>query len=142
MKQFFIFAFLMSISASVIGQVYVNPKYTNKGNPHIKLIKITITNKYTIMEFTHKNPYEYGGWANISPDSFIRTEKGEKLKLQKVKNIPVAHYRHRYGKKGEVLKFKLYFPPINPTTKSIDIVEFEGSKQAFNIYKIKLTPMA
>lgn len=141
-KQLFTFAFLIGIAASVFGQVYVNPKYTRKSNPHIEVLKITITDKYTIVEFKHTNPYEYGGYCNIFPETVIRTDKGKKFKLQKVKNIPVAPYRHNYDKKGESLRFKLYFPPINPATKSIDIVEFEGNRQAFNIYKIKLKPMA
>lgn len=142
MKRVFIFTLLITISTSIFGQVYINPQYAKKSNSHIELLKITITDKYTIVEFSHENPYEYGGYANIFPETVIKTNKGEAFKLQKVKGIPVAPYRHNYRTKGEVLRFKLYFPPINPTTKSLDIIELDGSNEAFNVYKIKLKPMA
>ncbi|MFK7948408.1 MAG: hypothetical protein AB8G11_12530 [Saprospiraceae bacterium] len=142
MKKLFVFAFLISISVTCFAQVYTNPEYNGKSNSHIEILKVTITDKYTIVEFRHENPYEYGGYVNIFPQTCIRTNKGEKFKLQKVKNIPVAPYRHHFYKKGEVLRFKLFFPSINPSTKSIDIIESEGDSRAFNFYKIKLTPMA
>lgn len=142
MKKLSIIAVLFSLSTSIFGQVYTSPEYARKSNPHMEVVKIIITDKYTVVEFKHTNPYEVGGYANIFPETVIRTNKGQTFKLQKVKNIPVAPYRHNYRKKGEVLRFKLYFPPINPSTKSIDIIESEGNKQAFNVYKIKLIPMA
>lgn len=145
MNKLFITIFLlMSISVSeMMGQVYTHPTCEKKSNPNTKILKITITDDYTIVEIEHKNTFGSGGWANISPETAIRIpKKSEKLKLIKAKGIPISPNRHYYKSQSEVLKFKLYFPPINPGTKTLDVIEYEGSGKAFNFYGIKLKPMA
>lgn len=127
------------------GQVYTDLTYDGKGNPHLEITKITITDKYTIVDFIHYNPYAYGGWTHIMPNTFIRTpQTKEKLTLIKAQGIPIAPHRHIYKKVGETLRFRLYFPPINPSTEKLDIIESEGinTDKAFNFYKVRLKPIA
>jgi uncharacterized protein YxeA len=142
MKKAIILLFFIIFSITTQGQVYPTPKYNSRSNPHVELLKITVTDDYTIVEFEHTNPFE-GGWATAMPETFIRVSKTkEKLQLLKTSNIPVYPAQHDYKKAGEKLRYKLYFPPINPSTPYIDIIEIEGENKAFNFYKVHLKPVA
>ena len=56
MRHLIIIVALLSVVNVVSGQIYIKPKYAKRGNPHIQLEKITITDNYTIVEITHTNP--------------------------------------------------------------------------------------
>ncbi len=136
-----IFIFLFSIN-SIFCQSYNRPEYEGKSIDEIEILKITITDKYTIVECIHTNRYKLG-WATAMPKTFIRVSgKTKKYQLLKTSRIPIFPKKHHYNKIGEKLRYKLYFPPINPNVKYLDIIEIEGSNKAFNFYKIKLKPIA
>lgn len=125
-------------------QVYNHPTYARKSDNEIEIIRIQITNKYTIVELVHTNPFFSGGWANITPTAFIRLPKiGKQLKLIKATGIPIRPKQYNYKKQGEKLYFRLYFPPVNPSTEYLDIIELEGAdmNKAFNFYRVKLVPI-
>ena len=135
--------FVGFVTVAAHGQVYIRPKYANKSMREIELLRITITEDYTIVECRHSSRYGAGGWAAAMPDTFIRiTGTNKRLKLIKAVGIPTYPDRHYYREKGEYLQYKLLFPPISPNTPLLDIIEIENSDKAFNFLKVQLTPIA
>jgi hypothetical protein len=127
---------------NTFGQVYNRPVYEGRSIKEIEILKITINDKYTIVECEHINMYGTG-WVTAMPNTFIRvSDKTQKYKLIKTYKIPVFPSKHYYKKVGEKLRYKLYFPPINPSVEYLDIIEIEGFDKAFNFYKVKLKPIA
>ena len=136
-----VFISLLTIQNS-FGQTYTRPVYEGRSISEIEILKITINDKYTIVECEHTNQYS-SGWAAAMPNTFIRvSDEVTKYELIKTYKIPVFPKKHHYYKVGDKLRYKLYFPPINPSVKYLDIIEIEGSSKAFNFYRIKLKPIA
>lgn len=135
------FIYCFSIQ-NTFGQVYNRPVYEGRSIKEIEILKITINDKYTIVECEHINMYGRG-WVTAMANTFIRVSgKTQKYELIKTYKIPVFPSKHYYKKIGEKLRYKLYFPPINPSVEYLDIIEIEGFDKAFNFYKIKLKPVA
>lgn len=141
--NFFLSLFVIFVfNQTVLGQEYVRPVYEGRSIKEIEILKITINDQYTIVECEHINNYGLG-WASAMPNTFIRVSGDtKKYELLKTHKIPVFPRKHYYEKVGEKLRYKLYFPPINPSVKYLDIIEIEGSDKAFNFYRIKLKPIA
>lgn len=135
-----LFSFCLAIIANA--QVYINPTYGAKSLKEVEITKIEITSKYTIVHFyfDSKDKYPYGGWIALSKNMYIKNAKTHKKHyLIKAGNIPILpkklDFKGRYKR-----KFKAYFPPINPATEMIHIIE--EATNGFNFYKIKLKPIA
>lgn len=127
---------------NTFGQVYNRPVYEGRSIKEIEILKITINDRYTIVECEHINMYSRG-FVTAMPNTFIRISgKAQKYELIKTYKIPVFPIKYYYKKVGEKLRYKLYFPPINPSVEYLDIIEIEGFDKAFNFYKVKLKPIA
>mgnify|MGYP001581244882 CR=1 FL=1 len=122
--------------------LYNLPEHKSVGRINPALLRIIITPAYTKIDFGYQTIryYEKGGWVRISKDTFIRIKAtGEKFTMTKSENIPVAPVRHNFKSTKDWLYFSLYFPPMPPKTKWIDIIEAEpGTPNDFNYHDIEL----
>ncbi|MFK7949996.1 MAG: hypothetical protein AB8G11_20570 [Saprospiraceae bacterium] len=135
-----LFSFCVAIITNA--QVYIKPTYGAKSLKEVEITKIEITNKYTIVHFyfDSKDKYPYGGWIALSKNMYIKNAKTHKKHyLIKSSNIPLMPKRLDFTGRYK-RKFKAYFPPINPATEMIHIIE--ETENGFNFYKIKLKPIA
>ena len=143
LKIFFTTFICLFLIQNIFSQEYIRPVYEGRSIKEIEILKITINNKYTIVECEHINIKGSSSWASAMPNTFIRVSgETKKYELLKTYKIPVFPQKHYYKKVGEKLRYKLYFPPINPNVKHLDIIEIENFDKAFNFYKIKLKPIA
>jgi hypothetical protein len=128
--------------AALSAQVYLNPEYGAKSFPQVEITRIEITKKYTIVSFyfDSQDQYQAGGWIALSKNMYIKDATTHKKHyLIKSENIPVLPEKLNF-KGNYQRRFKAYFPPINPTTKMVHIIE--EATNGFNFYKITLIPMA
>lgn len=143
MKKIFLIGLLLTaVSYFADAQVYVNPPYGVKSLKEVEITKIEITDKYTIVSFyfDSKDAYQYGGWIALSKNMYIKNAKTHKKHyLIKASNIPLLPKRLDFAGKYK-RAFKAYFPPINPGTKMIHIIE--EATNGFNFHHIKLKPIA
>lgn len=142
MKKFLFITLLFFTSSIVNAQVYINPTYGAKSLKEVEITKIEITSKYTIIHFyfDSKDKYPYGGWIALSKNMYIKNAKTHKKHyLIKSDNIPLLPNRLDFTGRYK-RRFKAYFPPINPATEMIHIIE--EATNGFNFYKIRLKPIA
>jgi hypothetical protein len=127
-------------------QVFNKPDYEVKKSPsELKLHKIEITKKYTICEISYiyeGNDSDDANYIYIIPDMHIIDVKtSEKFYVIKSENIPMYPKQYQFKKKGEVLRFKVYFPPIDP--KKIVLFHIvEEVDRGFKFFGIHLYPFA
>ena len=120
-----------------------NPSH-KRVNPHIHLMRITLTNKDTKVDFGYKAAEYYirGGWIKISPDTFIRPkDTQQKLILTNASNIPYGPEKLHFNSTIEWRYFSLYFPPIPDGVEMIDLIEKETKgidPTQSNFYDIRL----
>lgn len=113
----------------------------NTKNKQLEILRIRATEEYTIIDFFYhaSKIYDNGGWVQISGDSFIRRSNGgEKLKLIKAVNIPIAPNKHYFKSQNDTLAYTLYFPALPSGTLLFDIIEFEPNLcgNFFNFYSV------
>jgi hypothetical protein len=120
-----------------------NPKYKNF-DPHIQLMRITLTNLESKFDFGYRadDYYSRGGWIKISPDTFIRAiDHEKKYKLINATNIPYGPERYHFNSTIEWRYFSLFFPPLPDEITEIDLIENELRKEdstEFNFFNIRL----
>lgn len=118
------FCFLLFIATVSFGQVYEKPAAASQSHADLKIENIEITDTSTIISLSVTNQLQSGGWFCADNNIIIRDSKSSKeFKLTRSENIPVCPQKHEFTKKGEVLHFTLYFPPIEKNTKFIDLIE-------------------
>lgn len=109
-----------------------------------KVMRIEISEKFTIIDFVYHPPKYYGNghWVRVHKEIFIRPIGSDfKYTLVKAVNIPIAPNRHFFKSANEVLYFTLYFPALPKETSEIDIIESNSSKNIenwFNFYGVSL----
>lgn len=133
------------------GYIISNPLYKGE-NANIQLLRITVTNNETKVDFGYQATSYYinGGWIKISPKTFIRP-KGSQMKyiLTNATNIPYGPEKLHFNSSIEWRYFSLHFPPLpehldldtaEPVTlKVIDLIENDkGTENDFNFYGIRL----
>lgn len=65
------------------------------------------------------------GWMSISPTTYILAN-GHKYPITGARGIPFSPERYYFDDDEDSANFFLFFPVIPFTTKSIDLIEFEG----------------
>lgn len=107
-----------------------------------ELLRICNEDDLTRIDFIYRANalFVNGGWAQISPQSFIRPVGSDmKLMLVKAVNIPYAPNKHYFKSHTEILIYTLYFPRIPAGTLTIDIIEEETTDPMyFNFYNISI----
>lgn len=101
----------------------------------LSVTKIRIQDSQTIIDF------ECGG--KKTDDDFINIERsaviivdGKTYPMRKVGGIKIAPEKTLFNSPNESLSFKLFFPPINKSAKTMDFIESSSSK--WQIHDIKL----
>ena len=97
-----------------------------------RILKVTITNKETIIDMSNNNETSggYAQWMNIDKNTFIVID-GQEYKLQKAEGIAIAPNKTSFSRNGETKTFKLYFPAIPKGTTSFNLLESGESDWKF-----------
>jgi hypothetical protein len=123
-KTSIIVAILFFLSFHISGQIINFPNVGVKSHPTLTIEKIEYKPDAINILLSVKNESEQGGWFCADKNIYMQdllTHK--KYKLIKSENIPVCPESHQFKKAGEVLKFTLYFPPLEQDVKYIDLIE-------------------
>ena len=104
----------------VIERPYVD--FTRSENTRI--LKVTITDKETIIDMANNNETSggYAQWMNIDKNTSIVID-GQEYKLKKAEGIAIAPNKTNFTRNGETKTFKLYFPAIPKGTTSFNLLE-------------------
>jgi len=123
MKYYFLAALL--ISAIICkGQIYENPVAAQQSHADLKIEKIEISNENTIITLSITNQLQSGGWFCASENITLKNSKGDQeFKLLRSENIPICPQKYDFKRKGEILRFTLFFPPIDKNITFLDLIE-------------------
>jgi hypothetical protein len=115
-----------------------------KSHETLSIEKIEFTTEYTIISLSVENQTK-DGWFCADNKIYLQNSIGkERYELIKSENIPICPDKHSFKQIGEILRFTLYFSPIDPKLKYLDLVEdcdqscmyFKGIFLDFGINKI------
>ena len=122
-----IITLLIAIFISVFttfSQTIEYPVWTVKSHSNMDIEKIVLSNNETAIYLIVMSDLDIGAWFCADKNIYIySTLTKQKLNLSRKENIPECPQRHIFTKKGEVLRFTLFFPPLQPGTQNIDLVE-------------------
>jgi len=105
-------------------QVYENPVAAEQSHADLNIDKIEITNENTVIVLSITNQMQSGGWFCADDNIVLKNSKGNQVyKLIRSENIPICPQRYEFKRKGEILRFTLYFPPIDSNIKFLDLIE-------------------
>ena len=150
MKKIYTILFLIigciAYAPTAIAQTYDAPAYDSKKTPkQLRLIKVQITPKYTICEMLYTNLEQGKGMTNfiyIIADMHLYDIKTEqKYYVIKTENIPMFPGKYGFKNVGEALRFKVYFPRIDPKKTFIFHI-LEDVDRGFKFYNVRLVPIA
>ena len=127
-------------------QVFASPSYdVKKTTKELRLIKVQVTPKYTICDMLYTNLYNGQNVTNfiyIIPDMHIYDIKTQqKYYVIKSENIPMFPGKYGFKAPGEALRFKVYFPRIDPK-KTVIFHILEDVDRGFKFYNVSLLPVA
>ena len=113
------------------------PDYKELADDNIVIKRIILSDNQTIVEFsiTNKKNGTYFLWMNINKNTYININ-GTKYNLINAEGISIAPSKTYFYSEGQAKEFALYFPPIPKNTKTIDLIEPDGSNWIF--YNIQL----
>lgn len=114
------------------------PNSAMKSPETLVISSIEFSGGKTIVNMTVENRIEGGNFC-ADRNIFIIDQAGNRFKLIKAVNIPACPKTHNFRSIGEKLSFSLEFPPLNPGTGWIDIVE-ECNDNCFWFYGVTLDP--
>jgi hypothetical protein len=124
-------------SGNVNSQTITKPNYALKSHETLEISKVDITPTATLIYFTVENKRNEGGNFCADKNIYLIYPDSKRLRLTKASNIPVCPDTYNFKSIGEKLQFTLEFPPLNPVTKWIDIIE-ECSSNCFWFYGVTL----
>ncbi len=145
---FYLFLLVFGIKTS-FGQTFDAPIYDSKKTAkELRLSKIQITPKYTVCEMVYTNTFDpkaNAGMPNyiyIINDMHIYDVKTQqKYYVIKTENIPMLPEKYGFKQAGEALRFKVYFPRIDPKKTFIFHI-LEDVDRGFKFYNVRLVPIA
>lgn len=120
----------------IFSQTIIQPNQALKSHETLEIRKIEMSSEKTIVYLSVENRRADGNFC-ADKNIFIIYPDGSRLKLVKTVGIPQCPDAFRFKNIGEILDFSLIFPPLNPATKWIDIVE-ECASNCFHFYGITL----
>ncbi|MGE0088468.1 MAG: hypothetical protein AB7S50_03225 [Bacteroidales bacterium] len=124
MNKYFLLIILINSAMICNGQIYENPVAAEQSHADLIIEKIEITPENTIVILSITNQMQSGGWFCADNNIILKESKGNKeYKLVRSENIPICPQKHEFKRKGEILQFLLYFPPIDTGIVFIDLIE-------------------
>lgn len=129
--------FLLASNFAVLhAQIFNGPAVGLKNLQTMEVLRVELTGERTTVFLSVENRIK-GGTYCADPNIFIINPDGSKLKLIKAIGIPQCPQSHKFKKEGEILEFSLVFPPLQPGTGWINLIE-ECSENCFSVYGILL----
>jgi hypothetical protein len=118
-------------------QTFLMPNVALKSHETLEITKVVISPEKTTISFRIENRIE-GGRFCADKNIYIIYPEGNRVRLLKPSGIPVCPEEFLFKSVGEKLDFSLDFPPLNPGTEWIDIIE-DCSANCFWFYGITLS---
>ena len=123
-------------SGESVTKIIKKPSYkTTKSNTRCFITKIECDEDMTKV-YCEYSTEQFGGWVMISPNTYIVTGNGNKLKITKALGIPFAPRKQNYNTLTTI-EFSLVFPALPNGTTQFDLIEPGDSDWRF--YNIKIT---
>lgn len=118
-----------------VNKIIKKPLYkTTKSNTRCFITKIECDDDMTKVYFEYSTE-QFGGWVNISSNTYIVGGDGQKLKISKALGIPYAPNKQNYNTETTI-EFSLVFPALKTGTTQFDLIEPGDSDWRF--YDIKI----
>lgn len=122
-------------SAGSVSKIIKKPLYkTTNSNKRCFITKIECDEDMTKVHFEYSTE-QFGGWVNISRETYIVGEDGQKLKISKALGVPYAPNKQNYNT-ATTIEFSLVFPALKNGTTQFDLIEPGDSDWKF--YNIKI----
>lgn len=121
---------------SLEGQTFIKPFYSTKSPETIELLRIEVSPQSTALYLSIENRI-VGGYFCTDRRTYLIYPDGTRSRMLKASGIPYCPELHKFYAVGEKLHFELVFPPLQPGTKWVDMVEQCGSN-CYWIYGIIL----
>ena len=145
----FLFFSLLFGAYSAAAQTFEAPVYdTKRTTKELRLTKVQVTAKYTICDmvytntFDSKNSQETPNYIYIISDMHLYDVKTQqKYYVIKTENIPMLPEKYGFKHVGESLRFRVYFPRIDPKKTFIFHI-LEDVDRGFKFYNVRLMPVA
>lgn len=116
-----------SNAAKTINNPTVNRTTANRAT----IQKVVLAKDYTAVEIKSNNQTSLTGgyqWCNISRDTYILVNNGQRLTMTRAEGIKVAPEKTYFSYLGQEITFTLYFPPVSITASSFDLIESDDSE--------------
>jgi hypothetical protein len=117
-------------------QTIENPNSALKSHETLLISKIELSKEKTVVHFSIENRIENGNFC-ADRNIYLADQEGKKYQIHKTSGIPVCPDSYKFRNIGEVVRFTLEFPPLEPGTKWIDIIE-NCSENCFWFYGVTL----
>jgi len=108
------------------GIIIINPSHKNDLDNNPQLLRVTLTNKETKLDFGYQTEsyYKKGGWVRMDPKTFIRPiGSNKKYTLINATNIPLEPEQLNFKSQEDSLYFSLIFPALPEGVDAIDMIE-------------------
>ena len=129
-----VLALLFSLTGAFAQRVVENPTYKARNSPTVDVAKIELRDTATVIYCDVTYPSKW--WIRLPSTTYIQSaDGGEQLSITGSEGIKIDEqfWMPESGKASYVL----HFPPIDPSTSAIDLIECPGAN-CFNIYDISL----
>jgi outer membrane protein OmpA-like peptidoglycan-associated protein len=134
--QIFVFILFQLTNLALFAQTTLNPKAGMQNLTYLNITKVEITALYTIVDMHYMAPYNDSSWACANKEFYIKgIYQTVRKKLIKAQGIPICDKKAWFTKKGQFIKFQLFFPKLEAGIEEIDVVEGYGPNQ-FNFYNV------
>jgi hypothetical protein len=120
----------------VLSQTIDNPNSSLKSHETLMITKVELTAEKTLVYLSIENRIEGGNFC-ADRNIYLIDPNGKKIQINKASGIPVCPDSYKFRNIGEVVRFTLEFPPLEPGTKWIDIIE-NCSENCFWFYGVTL----
>jgi hypothetical protein len=140
-KSFFFNLWLILSVQTVFSQIIDLPVVNAKSHKTLVIDKIDRNEKQIVFYLSVTNELTTGdAWFCADKQIYIKDSKGDLMYfITRSEGIPICPETHKFTKAGEVLQFVLYFPPISPEIKELDLIE-NCSDNCFSFNGIILDP--
>jgi len=137
LKRFFLIICFAAVSVfQSYSQTYDQPNYALKSHETLIIKKVEATSEKTVVYLSIENRITGGSFC-ADRNIYMIEPDGRKNKLIRSPGIPVCPENFNFRSIGEILQFTLEFPPLEPGTKWIDIIE-DCTSNCFSFYGVTL----